>query len=309
MSSDELPARPQLKKLSDNLMVSSTMTDSSCLSDLDNMKPPSLMDNSMFSSTESFSYRQIAPVAKPIKKSEDSQLLDNIKPPSIMEDISMSQSCASITSDISDIALDTEVKNEKIAEIAKNCAIRINSLTYSADNSDTDTIDRICRSTAKIRYNSKSNYFSLNFYRFLKLFLKTDVSSKAFEYELSDTEVSEDLPIDNDDNTLSQNDVVLDFTTSSSSLPLESPTICADIVLDFDEENRILKREKELLLSGRRISPIGSEDLLTDDRISVVSDDSDLDTRATYNVNTPRKPQIVRPVVRKVSNFLQFNDF
>ena len=116
------------------------------------------------------------------------------------------------------------------------------------------------------------------------------------DYELSDTEVSEDLPVDNEEiKTLSQNDIVVDLTNSSPSLPLESPTICADIISDFDEENRIIRREKELLLSGRRISPIGSEDLLTDEKTS------DVETRcATYNINSPRKPQIVRPVVRKV---------
>ena len=127
---------------------------------------------------------------------------------------------------------------------------------------------------------------------------------KSVDYELSDTEVSEELPIDNEViNGLSQNDIVLDFTTSSSSLPLESPTICADIISDFDEENRITRRECELRMSGRRISPIGCEDHLQDDNTLIVSDDSDLDTRATYNVYSPGRPQIVRPVVRKVYLF------
>lgn len=144
-------------------MVSSLMTDSNCLSDLDNTKPPPLMDNAMFSSTESFSYRQMGPTVQPMKKS-DEVLLDNVKPLSLMENISLSQSCASITSDISDIAFDADVHNEKIAEMAKNCALRINSMAYSADNSESDTIDRICRSTNKKQLqNSKRNYNRIDF--------------------------------------------------------------------------------------------------------------------------------------------------
>ena len=131
--------------------------------------------------------------------------------------------------------------------------------------------------------------------------------------ELSDTEVSEvsDLPIDNlDVNALSQNEMALDFTSSGiGSLPMESPTICADVISDFDEENRIIKREKEILLSGRRISPIGSEDLLAEEFTSILSDDSDGETPATYNINSPRRPQIVRPVVRKVINIFIQNIF
>jgi hypothetical protein len=145
------------------------------------------------------------------------------------------------------------------------------------------------------------------------LFMNTDLNSKTsstqLEYDISDTEVSEDLPIDKEAlNSVSQNDIILDFTTSSSTLlSLESPTICADVMTDFDDKTRLARREKELMLSKRRFSPIGSEGMITpvgaDEHSSVVSDDSDPDSRATYNVNSPRRARIVRPVARKVIHF------
>ena len=128
------------------------MTNSSNVSDLDNIKPPSLMDNAMFSSTESFSYRQVAPIVIAC----DQVLIDNVKPPSLMEEISMSQSCASITSDISDMPLDSDANNERIARMASNCVQRINLMTYSADNSETDTLDRIFGSKNKTIKHKRS---------------------------------------------------------------------------------------------------------------------------------------------------------
>ncbi|CAG2118047.1 unnamed protein product, partial [Medioppia subpectinata] len=50
-----------------------------------------------------------------------------------------------------------------------------------------------------------------------------------------------------------------------------------------------------------RFSPIGSEECLATDEHSVVSDGSDADS-ATYNVNSPRRARIVRPVASKSSN-------
>ncbi|CAG2109249.1 unnamed protein product, partial [Medioppia subpectinata] len=286
--SDGLAKGELNRKPNDSVMVSSVMTDSSCLSDLDHQKPPSLMDNSMFSSTESFSYRQMAPKptqTKPAnKRSDESQiLLENVKPPSLMDEISMSQSCASITSDIPDLAFDNEAKNDsKISEMAKMCANRINSMTYSADNLHVDP--------------NETTFHNKNA-------LNSKIISTQFEYDLSDTEISEDIPVDNaGPKCVSQNDIIMDFTTSSSTLlSLESPTICSDVISEFEDKTRLSRREKELMLSKRRFSPIGSEECLATDEHSVVSDGSDADS-ATYNVNSPRRARIVRPVASKSSN-------
>jgi hypothetical protein len=156
----------EAKKMVDSVMISSVMTDSSCLSDLDNTKPLSLMDNIMFSSTESFSYQKIMPKPRNRslvdKKSDESQiLLENVKPPSLMDDISMTQSYASISSDISDIALDfvvnTNATNEIIANAAHNCALEMSSLTVSCNNTDTQPIDRMCPPSLLNRINDMSS--------------------------------------------------------------------------------------------------------------------------------------------------------
>jgi len=136
--------------------------------------------------------------------------------------------------------------------------------------------------------------------------------------------------------TITDSDTMLDitsFNTSSATLlPLESPTICADIIADFDEENRKLNerqietalvrenaklaaismQEIDLILDEKRMSPIGSEDLRPDEKLSYISgDESDPDSHATYNVNSPRRPRIVKPVIRKVINnlFIYFFNF
>ena len=120
---------------------------------------------------------------------------------------------------------------------------------------------------------------------------------------MSDSELStEELPVDGSEADV--NDVVCDLNTTvdTTALPLESPTICADIHSDFDDRNRTLTRERRLLMNGPRISPIGSEERLIDEQISsMLSDDSELDSGATYNVNSPRRSRLVRPVIRNVS--------
>jgi hypothetical protein len=147
---------------------------------------------------------------------------------------------------------------------------------------------------------------------------------------LSDTEVSEELPIDSEEvKTMTESsETNLDMSLLNSCsvttlLPLESPTICVDVISDFAEEKRKLKErqveiqkvrentnlgsissqemERNSILDQKRMSPIGSEDLLICEHLSLASgEESDPDSHATYNLNSPRRAKIIKPVIRKV---------
>ncbi|XP_054155046.1 adenomatous polyposis coli protein-like [Oppia nitens] len=310
-------------KLLDNLK-SSAMMDSVGISELDNVKPPSIMDGSMFSSTESFSWRQVSGGCggngtgggATYNKSEQ---LDNVKPPSIMDNICMTQSVASTTSEISDIAYDNDfdydaggggvVSQNEVTKMAKLCAQQIGSLTYLADTSESETFaEKNCRLRQLTANNNNT---------------KLDKRGVIQGYDLSDSETGEDLPLDKEcPSSAIQSSTSGVFSRSSSAalLSLESPTICADVIADFaaEDKQRLMKREKEIILAERRFSPVGSEDLLDDNTIVVVNnqivcvggvgaddddyDESDRDSRcATYNINSPRRAKIIRPVVRNKS--------
>jgi hypothetical protein len=147
---------------------------------------------------------------------------------------------------------------------------------------------------------------------------------------LSDTEVSEELPIDSEEvKTMTESsETNLDISLLNSCsvttlLPLESPTICVDVISDFAEEKRKLKErqvetqkvrenrnfcsissqqmERNSILDQKRMSPIGSEDQLICEHLSLASgEESDPDSHATYNLNSPRRAKIIKPVIRKV---------
>ncbi len=147
---------------------------------------------------------------------------------------------------------------------------------------------------------------------------------------MSDTEVSEELPIDSEEvKTMTESsETNLDMSLLNSCsvttlLPLESPTICVDVISDFAEEKRKLKErqveiqkvrentnlgsissqemERNSILDQKRMSPIGSEDLLICEHLSLASgEESDPDSHATYNLNSPRRAKIIKPVIRKV---------
>ncbi len=151
---------------------------------------------------------------------------------------------------------------------------------------------------------------------------------------MSDTEVSEELPIDSEEvKTMSESSEsnldmsLLNSCSVTTLLPLESPTICVDVISDFAEDKRKLKErqvetqkvrentnlgsilgsissqemERNSILDQKRMSPIGSEDLLICEHLSLASgEESDPDSHATYNLNSPRRAKIIKPVIRKV---------
>lgn len=265
------------------------MTDSN-FSGIENVKPPSLLE-------EMTSSRELEESKKSIYKPKfhhDNGFIENVKPPSIMDEMAtsgMTESCASVSSDIFD---ENDKSDQQIAYAAANCQQEINQLIKSTTEITSEV-------------NSTETHASSNSSLTQNLSLPTEKFAA--------------------------------LVISSDTLPIESPTICDDItytVLDnaelqqkredylkfISEGTKLvaddLKQQKKTLIEsdddddsdigeiGKRMSPVGSEDFLLDDELNNLSilsaECSDEDSRATYNVSSPGKANIIKPVIRPIIN-------
>lgn len=183
-----------------------------------------------------------------------SSLLENVKPPSIIDHSSlMSQSTASITSEISDIAFDQipirKSSSDIVAAVASSCAKEINDLVQGCMNdNNTDTTSKsssrnvssslsrgqhLTVSSEDIKSNPVDKTFaveqtsrtlprknessgrSTNTRTYNKSDRKTVITNgQMYESDLSDTDISEVLPLDEVNIALSNEDL-----TCNKSIP------------------------------------------------------------------------------------------
>ncbi|RWS29195.1 adenomatous polyposis coli protein-like protein [Leptotrombidium deliense] len=311
-----------------NLMysIASDMSDSSCVSDIENVKPPSMMDElsmSMTSSTglnDSYTSKQNyrwkdtrkhcrIPVAKKTYTSKNSNntsndmFLDNTNPPSLMDEVSgLSSSCGSLNSVGSDDVYDPPTDhikklNEEATAIVQQYTKEINQLTQSYNSTqscDSEILEKIQPPKVFHETNCDTTY----------------VVSPAFD--VSDIDEFDELPRDSrDDNTLVPEHTsfgVMSLGSSDTLNILNSP--CRDSEFNDPDNNPsfvefVVQENAKLaahvfneMAANVHDSRSSPDDIyLENENFSLIS--SDDDSKATYTVS-PRKPKIVKPVNRNV---------
>ncbi|RWS15662.1 adenomatous polyposis coli protein-like protein [Dinothrombium tinctorium] len=311
--------------------IASDLTESSCISDIDNVKPPSMMDevsmslessscltDSMTSKPNNIRFKSHKSKRIPISKrtinskanrsiSSNELLLDYTKPPSLMEDISgLSSSCGSLNSlgsDIYDSPINYIKKlNEDATAIVQQYTKEINQLTasYNSTSCDSEILEKI--KPPKV---------------FREIASTVDTTFVVTQNcDVSDTEDIEDLPRDSKD----ESTLVPEHTSFNiSSIPtsgqdtLQSPLQCPDseIFNDNDKPTNFVDYvvQENAKLAAHVFNEMAaiacnscttSDDIyLENENISLISTTSDDDSKATYTCS-PRKARIIKPVARNM---------
>lgn len=190
----------------------------SSVADIESTNPPSLIDDQHLMAASI----DLVSISKPeVKEEEENSLLENAKPPSIIDHSSlMSQSTASITSEISDIAFDQipirKSSTDLVATVASNCAKEINDLVQSLDTNTTESLskEQLTKSSEDLHSIQLDKTFALepnsktlprkcessdretNTRTYNKSERRTITNGQCYESDLSDTDISEVLPLD-----------------------------------------------------------------------------------------------------------------